>query len=112
MQLFFTINQYIKWNYFIDSFLRTGTFLIYSSRCFVNQIKTGPGRVAQSVTCLTADTCLSADPWDAKTIMARSHTSWRSIRAILVPSADSRRVVFICARNTENRLVNVAQEKV
>ena len=33
-----------------------------------------PGRIAQSVTSLAADTCLTADPGDASSITARSHT--------------------------------------
>ena len=33
-----------------------------------------PGRVAQSVTCLATDACLTADPGDASPIPARSHT--------------------------------------
>ena len=34
----------------------------------------GPGRVAQSVTCLTTDACLTADPGVASSIPVRSHT--------------------------------------
>ena len=33
-----------------------------------------PGRVAQSVTCLATDACLTADPGDASSIPVRSHT--------------------------------------
>ena len=33
-----------------------------------------PGLVAQSVTCLTADACLTADPGVTSLIPARSHT--------------------------------------
>ena len=33
-----------------------------------------PGREAQSVTCLTTDASLTADPGVASTILARSHT--------------------------------------
>ena len=60
----------------------------------------GPGHVAQWVTCLAADTCLTADadPGVASSIPARSHTlvdiDHEIIStAILLPSADSRRVV-------------------
>ena len=35
-----------------------------------------PGHVAQSVTCLTTDVCLTADPGVTSLIRARSHTSW------------------------------------
>ena len=56
------------------------------------------GRVTQSVTCLTVDTCLTADPGVASSIPAWSHTfveiDHKIIStAILLPSADSRRVV-------------------
>ena len=37
-----------------------------------------PGRVAQSVTCLATDACLTADPVVGSSIWARSHT-WRLI---------------------------------
>ena len=33
-----------------------------------------PGRVAQSVTCLATDACLTADPGVASSIPVRSHT--------------------------------------
>ena len=33
-----------------------------------------PGRVAQSVTCLATDACLTADPGVASSIPARYHT--------------------------------------
>ena len=53
-----------------------------------------PGRVAQSVTCLATDACLTADPGVASLIPARSHTfveiDHEIISAvILLPSADS-----------------------
>ena len=38
-----------------------------------------PGRVAQSVTCLVTDACLTAIPGVASSIPARSHTTWRLI---------------------------------
>ena len=52
-----------------------------------------PGRVAQSVTCLTTDACLTADPGVASSIPVRSHTFVEIdheiiSRAILLPSAD------------------------
>ena len=52
------------------------------------------GRVAQSVTCLTTDACLIAEPGVASSIPARSHT-FEEIdheiisTVILLPSADS-----------------------
>ena len=54
----------------------------------------GPGRVAQSVTCLATDACLTADPGVASSIPARSHTFVEIDHeiistVILLPSADS-----------------------
>ena len=53
-----------------------------------------PGRVAQSVTCLTTDACLTADPGVASSITVRSHTFVEIDHeiistVILLPSADS-----------------------
>ena len=53
-----------------------------------------PGRVAQSVTCLATDACLTADPGVASSIPARSHTFMEIDNeiistVILHPSADS-----------------------
>ena len=53
-----------------------------------------PGRVAQSVTCLTTDACLTADPGVASSIPVRSHTfveidHEKISTVILLPSADS-----------------------
>ena len=52
-----------------------------------------PGRVAQSVTCLATDACLTADPGVASSILARSHTFAEidheiNSTVILLPSAD------------------------
>ena len=53
-----------------------------------------PGRVAQSVTCLATDACLTADPGVASSIPVRSHTFVEFDHemistVILLPSADS-----------------------
>ena len=53
-----------------------------------------PGRVAQSVTCLATDACLTADPGVASSIPVRSHTFMEIDHeiistVILLPSADS-----------------------
>ena len=53
-----------------------------------------PGRVAQSVTCLATEACLTADPGVASSIPARSHTFVEIDHeiistVILQPSADS-----------------------
>ena len=52
-----------------------------------------PGRVAQSVTCLATDACLTADPGIASSIPVRSHTFVEIDHeiistVILLPSAD------------------------
>ena len=52
-----------------------------------------PGRVAQSVTCLATDACLTADPGVTSSIPARYHTFVEIDQeifstAILLPSAD------------------------
>ena len=53
-----------------------------------------PGRIAQSVTCLATDACLTADPGVASSITARSHTFVEIDHeiistVILLPFADS-----------------------
>ena len=53
-----------------------------------------PSRVAQSVTCLATDACLTADPEAASSIPVRSHTFVETDHeiistVILFPSADS-----------------------
>ena len=53
-----------------------------------------PGRVAQSITCLTTDACLTADPGVTSSIPVRSHTFVEidhemTSTVILHPSADS-----------------------
>ena len=62
------------------------------SCCFIRSSL--PGRVAQSVTCLATDACLTADPGVASLIPARSHTFVEIDHeiistVILLPSADS-----------------------
>ena len=68
-----------------------------------------PGRVAQSVTCLATDACLTADPGVASSV--RSHTFVEIDHemistVILLPSADSFKKGFcqlqakVCARIT------------
>ena len=82
-----------------------------------------PGRVAQSVTCLATDACLTADPGVASSIPARSHTFVEIDREIisavilLLPLIHSRRVVVSYKRKyvhklLVNRLFKPAQEKV
>ena len=80
-----------------------------------------PGHVAQSVTCLPTDVSLIADPGVASLILAWSHTFVEIDHeiismVILLPSADSRRVVVSYKRKyvhqvLVNRLFKLAQEK-
>ena len=61
-------------------------------RCL--NLRKSPGRVAQSVTCLATDACLTADPGVASSIPVRSHTFVEIDHemistVILLPSADS-----------------------
>ena len=85
------------------------------------------GCIAQSVTCLAADTCLTADmcltadPGVASSIPTQSHTFVEIDHeiistVILLPSADSRRIVVSYKRKyvhevLVNCLVKLAQEK-
>ena len=76
---------------------------------------------AQSVSCLTADMCLTADPGVPSSIAARSNTFVETDHeiistAILLPSADSRRVIVSYKQKyvhevLVNRLVKLTQEK-
>ena len=81
-----------------------------------------PGRVAQSVTCLATDACLTAIPGVASSIPAQSHTLVEIDHeiistVILLPSADSFKKgccqlqAKVCARIT-GYLFKPAQEKV
>ena len=79
-----------------------------------------PGRVAQSVTRLATDACLTADPGVASSIPARSHTFVEIDHEIIsnsLPLIHSRRVVVSYKRKyvhklLVNRLFKPAQEKV
>ena len=80
-----------------------------------------PGCQAQLEMCLTADVCLTVDPGVASLILARSHTFVKIDHeiistAILLPSADSRRVVVSYKQKyvhevLVNRLFKLAKEK-
>ena len=70
-----------------------------------------PGRVAQSVTCLATDACLTADPGVGSSIPVRSHTFVEIAHemistVILLPSANSFKKgccqlqAKVCARTT------------
>ena len=91
---------------------------------YLTVLKTNlPGRVAQSVTCLATDACLTADPGVASSIPVRSHTfveidhEMISTVILLLPLIHSRRVVVSYKRKyvhelLVNRLFKPAQEKV
>ena len=77
-------------------------------------------RIAHSVTCLTADACLTADPGVASSIPARSLTfveiGYEIISTVIRPSADLRRVVVSYKRKYVfevliNHLVKLSQDK-
>ena len=75
----------------IDIYARLVVYRFYCMALFHNQL---PGRVAQSVTCLATDACLTADPGVASLIPAWSHTFVEIDHeiistVILLPSADS-----------------------
>ena len=82
----------------------------------------GPGCVAQPVTCLFEDSCLTADPGVASLIPASSHTLVEIdceiiSKVILLPSGDSRRVIVSYKQKYVHevlvkRLVKLAQEEV
>ena len=64
---------------------------VHNSSCLY--VEYLPGRVAQSVTCLVTDACLTADPGVASSIPVRSHTFVEIDHeiistVILLPSAD------------------------
>ena len=74
-----------------------GQFTITFAHSYTSNWQLGlleSGRVAQSVTCLATDACLTADPGVASSIPARSHTFAEIDHeiistVILLPSADS-----------------------
>ena len=77
-----------------------------------------PGRVAQSVTCLATDACLTAIPGVASSNPARSHTFVEiDHEVILLPSADSFKKgccqlqAKVCARITGYPLVQACPGK-
>ena len=95
--------------------------LIVSITFPLTSYKVIPGRIAQMVTCLASDICLTADPGVVSLIPARSHTFVEIDHeiistVILCPSADSRKVVVSYNRKymhkvLVNCLAKLAQEK-
>ena len=99
----------LPWNIRLYGFVKEATILFES------------GRVAQSVTCLAADTCLTTDPEVVSLIPAWSHTFVEIdheiiCTVILLPFADSRKVVVSYKRKCVHKvlvncLVKLAKEK-
>ena len=96
----------------------TRTYMALWTFQLLASTKTMPGRVAQSVTCLATDACLTADPGVASSIPARSHTfvvvdhEIISTVILLLPLIHSRRVVVSCAQITGQPLVQACPRKV
>ena len=73
--------------------LETDNYAFWEDLSHTVQLTGLPGRIAQSVTCLATDACLTADPGVASSIPARYHTFVEIDReiistVILLPSAD------------------------
>ena len=86
---------------------------IHNANCSALRWHSSPGRVAQSVTCLATDACLTADPGVASSIPVRSHTFVKIDHeiistVILLPSADlfkkgcCQLQAKVCARITDH----------
>ena len=97
------------------------TLYIYRHSCKIHYIFV-LGRVAQSVTCLATDACLTADPGVASSILVQSHTFVEIDHemistVILLPSADSFKKgccqlqAKVCARSTGKPLVQACPGK-
>ena len=91
------VRQYWSEDYsnygYIASILDGSLFELWLYCFHIGQKTIGPGRVAQSVTCLATDARLTADPGVASSIPARSHTFVEIDHeiistVILLPSAD------------------------
>ena len=83
------VGYYVGYTYHIIILVQNLMFIVFN---FIS-LKL-PGRVAQSVTCLATDACLTADPGVASSIPARSHTFLEIDHeiistVILLPSADA-----------------------
>ena len=93
----------------------------FRTMCILHKLSV-PGRVAQSVTCLATDACLTAIPGVASSIRALSHTFVEIDHeiistAILLPSADSfmkgccQLQAKVCAQITGKPLLQACQGK-
>ena len=125
--IFIGILQVLKFEFLMSRILAIMTFHPYCctqqgqrSNIYFGSSSTA---VAQSVTCLATDACLTADPGVASSIPARYHTFVEidheiiSTVILLLPLIYSRRVVVSYKRKyvhklLVNRLLKPAQEKV
>ena len=73
-KLVLDISIYMQQTTSADNFFRYVFSIAGEVLISIIQFHTRPGRVAQSVTCLATDTCLTADPGVASLILARYHT--------------------------------------
>ena len=83
------MRQHFSVQYYIVSYRDIHAYVYHKYSDTLNT----PGRVAQSVTCLATDACLTADPGVASSIPARYHTFVEIDHeiistVILLPSAD------------------------
>ena len=81
------------WLYIKEKRVFIAAFCSIINEFQTSQVTEKPGRVAQSVTCLATDACLTADPGVASSIPARYHTFVEIDHeiistVILLPSAD------------------------
>ena len=123
-----TADILIYFSFFLEKFFQeyhqsSKQFLSRSGSTLCLILVRMPGHVAQSVTCLATDACLTADPGVASSIPVRSHTfveidhEMISTVILLLPLIHSRRVVVSYKRKyvhklLVNRLFKPAQEKV
>ena len=103
--------------------LRGIFFFLCTNKCIYKlSMEERPGRVAQSVTCLATDACLTEDPGVASSIPARSHTlveiDHEIISVIPIPSAESsfkkgccQLQAKVCMRSTGKLLVQACPGK-
>ena len=122
--MMFVDYKFLKANY-ISHLMQCVSFSVHKDIPCNIQIHyiTLPVCVAQSVTCLATDACLTADPGVASSIPVRSHTFVKidhemiSTVILLLPLIHSRRVVVSYKRKyvhelLVNRLFKPVQEKV
>ena len=99
--------MFVLWREKMTNWKNTGIHFRFEEQTIILLL----GRIAQSVTCLTTDASLTADPGDESLIPARSHTFLEINHeiistVILLPSAESFKKdccqlqAKVCAQNT------------